>query len=96
MSGTNKYIPILRSEDSCSRTEIRRLSTHIFSDAESESQSKFDCQPVRRRSWSSATTAAEAEENTLLVSRMSTKNIGAKYVSGTFVTLCRRSSDGAQ
>lgn len=48
------------------------VSRDIFSDEQSESQSKLDCQPVRRRSWSSATTAAEAEENVLFVSRMST------------------------
>ena len=72
---------------SCSNRERNPASLDIFSDAESESQSKFDCQPVRRRSWSKATTQGLAEEKTLLVSRTSTSNIGAKYVSGTFVTL---------
>ena len=57
---------------SCSNRGIRRLTLDIFFDAESESQSKFDCQPVRRRSWSKVTTQGGAEENTLLVSRTST------------------------
>ena len=70
-------MPYSRSDpapSNCREPQIKSCSNRnpasldIFSDAESESQSKFNCQPLRRRSWSSATTAADAEENVLLVS----------------------------